>query len=79
MQQSASLNELSELTDEGEVGGEDEEHAVAVHGECDGEVGGQASPNKKLVHCRPVKCVETKLKKRKHYLYFIMNKMYISS
>lgn len=59
---SASINELNLLTDEGEGGGEDEKHAVAVHGECDGKVSGQAAPNEKLVHCRPVMGVQTQLK-----------------
>lgn len=59
---SASINELNLLTDEGERGGEDEKHAVAVHGHCDGKVSGQAAPHKKLVHCGPVVCVQTQLK-----------------
>lgn len=56
------LHELAEsnvLTDEGERGGEDEKHAVAVHGERDGKVSRQAAPNEKLVHCCPVIGVQT--------------------
>lgn len=54
----APKNELNLLTDEGERGGEDEEHAVAVHGKCDSKVGGKTAPHKKLVHCCPVICVQ---------------------
>ena len=50
------------LTNEGERGGEDEEHAIAEHGECDGKISSQAAPHKKLVHCCPVMDVQTNLK-----------------
>ena len=49
------------LTDEGEGGREDEEHAVAVHGEGDGEIHRQASPHEELVHSRPVVDIQTDL------------------
>lgn len=42
------------LTDEGEHGGEDEEHAVAVQGECGGKINGHAAPHEEVVHCGPV-------------------------
>lgn len=57
----SSTNELNVLTDEGEGGGEDEKHSVAVHGERDGEVSGQAAPYEELVHCRPVMGVQAQL------------------
>jgi len=50
-----------QLTDEGEGGREDEEHAVAVQGEGDGEVRGQTAPHKELVHGRPIVGVQTQL------------------
>lgn len=53
--------ESTVLTDEGEGGGEDEEHAVAVHGEGDGEVHGQTAPHEELVDCGPVVGVQTQL------------------
>lgn len=49
------------LTDEGEPGGEDEVHAVAVHGEDDGEVHRQTAPQEKLVHRCPIGRVQAQL------------------
>lgn len=54
----ASRNGLNLLTNEGEGGGEDEKHAVAVHGECDSKVGGKTAPHEKLVHGGPVISVQ---------------------
>lgn len=42
------------LTNEGEGGGEDEVHLIAVDGECDGEVGDHAGANEELIHSCPV-------------------------
>lgn len=50
----APKNELNLLTNEGERRSENEEHAVAVHGECDSKVCGKTAPHKELVHCCPV-------------------------
>lgn len=61
---SASIKHLNQLTNEREGAGEDEKHAVAVHGECDGKVSSQAAPYEKLIHCRPVMGVQTQLKNR---------------
>lgn len=72
---SATINKLNLLTDEGERGGEDEEHAIAVHGKCDGKIGRQAAPHKELVHCCPVMGVQTQLKNvilsKKAFFFFI--------
>lgn len=79
------MNELNVLTDEGERGGEDEEHAIAVHGECDSKVGGQTAPHKKLVHCCPVMGVEAQLEKFIHsinvdiFIHSVCYKIYIIS
>lgn len=54
-------NRLNVLTNEGEDGGEDEKHPVTKHGECDGEVSSQASPNEELVHRCPVMGFQTQL------------------
>lgn len=56
-----AINDLNWLTDEGERGGEDEEHAVAEQSKGDGEVGSQAAPHKKLVDCCPVMGVQAQL------------------
>lgn len=61
---SASIKDLNQLTNERESASEDEKHAVAVHGECDGKVSGQAAPYEKLIHCCPVMGVQTQLKNR---------------
>lgn len=55
------VQRVSPCPNEGENGGEDEKHAVAVHGECDGKVSGQAAPHKELVHCCPVMGVKAHL------------------
>lgn len=48
-------------TEEGEVGGEDEEHPVAAHGEGEGEVRRQAAPGEEVVDRRPVMGVQEQL------------------
>lgn len=52
---------LPELTEEGEDGGEDEEHPVAAHGEGEGEVSGQTAPGEEVVDSRPVVGVQKQL------------------
>lgn len=49
------------LTDEGEVGGEDEEHLVAVQGEREAEVSKHTGQHEELVHGRPVVGFQTHL------------------
>ena len=53
--------EGTSLTNEGKGGGEDEKHAVAVHGEGDGKVGRQTAPHKELIHRCPIVGVQTQL------------------
>lgn len=55
------INHTNVLADEGECRREDEKHAVAEHGECDGKVGSKAAPKEKLVHCSPVIGVQSHL------------------
>lgn len=49
-------------TEEGEVGGEDEEHPVAAHGEGEREVSRQAAPGEEVVDRRPVVGVQKQLR-----------------
>lgn len=51
----------SGLTEEGEVGGEDEEHSVAAHGEGEREVSRQTAPGEEVVDRRPVMGVQEQL------------------
>lgn len=48
-------------TQEGEVGGEDEEHSVAAHGEREREVSRQTAPGEEVVDRRPVVGVQKQL------------------
>lgn len=48
-------------TQEGEVGGEDEEHPVAAHGEGEREVSRQTAPGEEVVDRRPVMGVQKQL------------------
>lgn len=56
------------LTDEGEHGGEDEEHSVAVQGECGGEINGYAGPDEEVVHRGPVEGFQAQLGKHSRLL-----------
>lgn len=49
-------------TNERKRRGEDQVHAVAVHGEGDGEIHRQTSPKEEMIHCCPVVRVQTQLK-----------------
>lgn len=55
-----------ELTYEREGWRQHEEHAVAVHGERDSKVHGQAAQNKERVHHRPVGHLEPELQTHSH-------------
>lgn len=57
----AFINELRRLTNKGENWSEDEEHAIAVHGECHSKISCQAAPYKELVYCCPIMGVQTQL------------------
>lgn len=49
------------VTDKWEAGGKDEVDPIAVHGEGDCEVGGQAAPDEELVDGRPIVGVQAQL------------------
>lgn len=55
-----------EVTDKWEARGEDEVDPVAVHGEGDRKISGQASPDEELVDGRPIVGVQAQLREKQY-------------